>query len=152
MIDGVQIKRLKVIPDDRGRLMEILRCDEAGLFERFGQVYVSYTYPGVVKGWHMHRQQTDHMACLVGMLKLVLYDGRDGSPTRGEVQEIYFGIHQPLLVKIPPGVWHGWQNIGPTEAMAVNIPDAPYDYDDPDEHRKDPHQSDIPYDWTRKDR
>ena len=76
-IDGVWIKDLKVIPDERGRLMEILRADDEA-FEKFGQVYLSPTYPGVVKGWHFHKQQDDFFACVRGMVKLGLRaDQRD---------------------------------------------------------------------------
>ncbi len=81
-IDGVWVKRLSVVPDERGRLMEILRSDDEG-FRAFGQVYISTTYPGVVKAWHLHRVQDDNFCCVRGMVKLVLYDGRDGSPTIG---------------------------------------------------------------------
>lgn len=150
MIDGVNIKKLKVIPDERGRLMEILRRDD-DLFTEFGQVYMTTTYPGVVKAWHMHKKQTDNLACVQGMIKIALYDGREGSPTYKEVNEYYAGIHAPLLIQIPAGVYHGWMCVSKEEAVVVNIPTEPYDYEHPDEHRLDPHKSDIPYDWRRKD-
>ena len=150
MIDGVRTKQLKAIPDERGRLMEILRSDDS-LFERFGQVYMTTTYPGVVKAWHLHKKQTDNVACLHGMIKLVIYDPRENSPTLGTLNEFYLGIHNPLLVQIPAGLFHGWTCVSEEEAIVVNIPTQPYNYDDPDEHRLDPHQNDIPYDWKRKD-
>lgn len=150
MIDGVKTKKLKVIPDERGRLMEILRRDDA-LFEKFGQVYMTTTYPGVVKAWHWHTKQIDNVVCLQGMIKLVLYDARGNSPTLGEVNEFYLGIHNPLLVQIPAGVFHGWSCVSEEEAIVVNIPTEPYAYEGPDEHRLNPHQNDIPYDWKRKD-
>jgi dTDP-4-dehydrorhamnose 3,5-epimerase len=150
MIDGVKTKKLKVIPDERGRLMEILRSDEA-LFEKFGQVYMTTTYPGVVKAWHLHLKQTDNIACLQGMIKLVLYDSRDDSPTPKELAEFYLGVHNPLLVQIPPGVYHGWMCVSGKEAVVVNIPTEPYDPENPDEYRLDPHQGGIPYTWKRKD-
>jgi dTDP-4-dehydrorhamnose 3,5-epimerase len=150
MIDGVEIKKLKVIPDERGRLMEILRSDDA-LFRKFGQVYMTTTYPGVVKAWHLHRIQTDHVACLWGMIKLALYDPRGSSPTKGKVDQFYLGVHQPRLVKIPQGVYHGWKCISEHEALILNIPTEVYNYKQPDEHRLDPHDNDIPYSWQRKD-
>jgi dTDP-4-dehydrorhamnose 3,5-epimerase len=150
MIDGVKIKKLKVIPDERGRLMEIFRSDDE-MFEQFGQVYMTTTYPGVVKAWHLHKIQTDHVACLSGMIKLALYDNRDSSSTHGEVVQFYLGIHNPLLIRIPPGVYHGWMCVSGSEALVVNIPSEAYNYRDPDEHRLDPHQNDIPYTWSRKD-
>lgn len=150
MIDGVKIKKLRVIPDERGRLMEILREDD-DLFVRFGQVYMTTTYPGVVKAWHKHEKQTDNIACLMGMIKLALYDGREGSPTRGEVSQFYLGVHNPVLIQVPAGIYHGWMCVSEDEAVVVNIPTEKYDYENPDEQRLDPHTGDIPYDWKRKD-
>ena len=150
MIDGVATKKLRVIPDERGRLMEILRADDQ-LFSRFGQVYITTAYPGVVKGWHYHKKQTDHFAVVKGMAKLVLYDNRDDSPTKGDINEFFMGEHNPLLVKIPPLVLHGFKCISEEEAICINIPTELYNHDQPDEFRVDPHDNDIPYDWERKD-
>jgi dTDP-4-dehydrorhamnose 3,5-epimerase len=150
MIDGVKIKKLKVIPDERGRVMEILRADD-DFFEKFGQVYMTTTYPGVVKAWHMHKNQTDNVACIQGMIKLALYDSREDSPTYKEVNELFLGIHSYLLIQIPPGVFHGWMCISEEEAVIINVPTEVYDYENPDEQRVDPHKNDIPYDWKRKD-
>lgn len=150
MIDGVVTRKLKVIPDERGRLMEILRSDDE-LFSRFGQVYMTTAYPGVVKGWHYHKVQTDHIAVVKGMLKLVLYDNRDNSPTKGEINEFFLGEHNPVLVKIPPLVLHGFKCISEEEAVCINVPSEVYNYDQPDEFRVDPHKNDIPYAWERKD-
>ncbi len=151
MIDGVTVVSLKVIPDERGRLMEMLRCDERD-FIKFGQVYLTTAYPGVVKGWHYHNKQHDNMIVVDGMMKVVLYDKRKGSPTEGEIMEIYAGIHNPLRIHIPPGVCHGFMCISEREALVINIPTEPYRYEDPDEFRIDPHSNEIPYDWRRKDR
>jgi dTDP-4-dehydrorhamnose 3,5-epimerase len=150
MIEGVKLKELRVIPDERGRLMEILRRDD-DLFQSFGQVYMTTTYPGVVKAWHLHKRQTDNVACVQGMIKLALYDPREDSPTRGRVDQFYLGVHHPLLVQIPPGVYHGWMGVSEEEAVIVNIPTEAYDYREPDEHRLDAHDNNIPYDWKRKD-
>ncbi len=150
MIDGVMTKKLKVLPDERGRLMEILRRDD-DLFLNFGQVYMTTTYPNVVKAWHKHEKQTDNVACIQGMIKLALYDAREKSPTFKEVDEFYLGIHDPLLIQIPAGVYHGWMCVSDEEAIMINIPTEPYDYENPDEQRLDPHKNDIPYDWRRKD-
>jgi len=150
MIDGVKTKTLRVIPDERGRLMEILRADDS-LFSKFGQVYMTTTYPGVVKAWHKHVKQKDNVACVRGMIKLALYDPREDSPTFKEVNQIYMGIHNPLLVQIPPGIYHGWMCVSEEEAIMVNIPTEVYDYKNPDEQRLDPHNNEIPYDWSRKD-
>jgi len=150
MIDGVKTKQLKVLPDERGRLMEILRRDDS-LFLDFGQVYMTTTYPNVVKAWHKHEKQTDSVACLQGTIKLALYDAREKSPTFKEVNEFYLGIHNPLLIQIPAGIYHGWMCVSQEEAIVINIPTEPYNYDHPDEQRLDPHENDIPYDWPRRD-
>jgi dTDP-4-dehydrorhamnose 3,5-epimerase len=150
MINGVKTKNLRLIPDERGRVMEILRRDDE-LFEVFGQAYMTTTYPGVVKAWHKHGKQTDNIACVCGMIKMALYDGRDGSPTQGEVDEFYLGIHNPVLVQVPAGVYHGWMAVSQDEAVIINLPTRPYDRDHPDEQRLDPHDNEIPYDWRRKD-
>jgi len=150
MIDGVRTKKLSLIPDERGRLMEILRNDE-DIFQQFGQVYLTTTYPGVVKAWHFHKIQDDFITCVKGMLKLVLYDGREDSKTKGEIDEFFIGDFNPLLVKVPKMVFHGWKCVSREEALVVNVPTEPYDRARPDEYRLDPHQNDIPYRWERKD-
>lgn len=150
MIDGVKVKKLRVIPDERGRLMEILRADDE-MFNKFGQVYMTTAYPGVVKAWHLHKVQDDNMTVLRGMMKIVLYDGREDSPTKGEVMEFFAGEQNPIVVHIPKGVMHGFKCITEYEALVVNIPTEVYDYKEPDEFRVPPHENDIPYDWARKD-
>jgi dTDP-4-dehydrorhamnose 3,5-epimerase len=145
-IEGVWAKSLKVIPDERGRLMEILRADDEG-FRKFGQIYMTTNYPGVVKAWHLHEVQEDMVACVKGMIKLVLYDARESSPTRGAVKEYFIGDHAPTLVRVPAGVYHGWKGISEDESVVVNIPTEMYDYASPDEHRLPWDTPDIPYDW-----
>jgi dTDP-4-dehydrorhamnose 3,5-epimerase len=130
--------------------MEILRRDETDLLPRFGQVYVSATYPGVVKAWHFHKQQVDNFACVAGMVKLVLVDTREDSRTKGAVNEFFLGTHNPMLVQVPNLVYHGWKCISTELALVVNVPSEPYDRETPDEYRLDPHGT-LPYDWTRKD-
>ena len=149
-IEGVKVKPLRVIPDERGWLMEILRVDETEIFTKFGQVYVSATYPGVVKAWHYHRRQTDNFICLSGMVKLVLIDTRDTSPTKNAINEFFLGVENRTLVQVPPLVYHGWKCISPEMATVLNVPDEPYSYTEPDEYRLEPHGM-LPYDWTRKD-
>ncbi len=150
MIDGVKVKKLRVIPDERGMLMEVLRADDE-VFEKFGQVYMTTAYPSVVKAWHLHKSQDDNMAVVRGMMKIVLYDGREGSPTKGEVNEFFVGEHNPALLHIPKGVMHGFKCVSEYEAVVINIPTELYNYKEPDEYRADPHNNDIPYDWSRKD-
>ena len=150
LIDGVKVKNLRVIPDERGRLMEMLRCDDE-LFVKFGQAYMTTAYPGVVKGWHYHKKQIDNMVVVRGMMKLVLYDSRENSPTYRMINEFFFGEHQLQLIQIPNFVFHGFKAISEYEAMVINFPTEPYNYKNPDEFRVHPHDNDIPYDWGRKD-
>jgi dTDP-4-dehydrorhamnose 3,5-epimerase len=150
LIDGLGVRRARVLADERGRLGEIMRVDDPW-FEKFGQVYFTTTYPGVVKAWHYHSKQTDHFYVIKGMVKIALYDERSGSPTHGVVNEVYLGEYCPALLRIPPGVMHGWMCISESEAYIVNMVSEPYNYTEPDEHRIDPHDNQIPYDWARKD-
>jgi len=150
MIDGVITRKLRLIPDERGRLMEILRRDD-DFFVQFGQVYLTTTYPGVVKAWHYHKRQDDFITCVKGMLKLALFDDRDGSATKGEVNEFFIGDYNPMIVKVPKMVYHGWKCVSVEEALVINVPTEPYDRDNPDEFRLDPHENHVPYKWERKD-
>jgi dTDP-4-dehydrorhamnose 3,5-epimerase len=149
MINGVRVQNLRVIPDERGRLMEILRRDDP-LFESFGQVYLTTTYPGVIKAWHFHKFQNDNITVVKGMLKLVLYDDRENSPTKGELNEFFLGEHNPILVHVPKYVYHGWKCISIEEALVVNCVTEPYDYKNPDEYRLPYNTEQIPYDWSVK--
>ena len=149
-IHDVKTKSLRLIPDEPGWLMEILRNDEAPLFVKFRQVYVSATYPGVVKAWHYHQKQVDNFVCVAGMVKLVLVDTRPDSPTNGAINEFFLGNQNPMLVQVPNLVYHGWKCISPEVSLVVNAPTEPYHYVDPDEFRLEPHGT-LPYDWTRKD-
>ena len=150
MIDGVKVKKLRVIPDERGRLMEGLRSDDE-IFIKFGQMYMTTAYPGVVKGWHYHKVQIDNFVAVKGMFKVVLYDGREGSKTKGEVNEFFMGEHNPILLQIPPLVLHGFKCISDEEAIMTNCATELYHYKDPDEFRTPAHSKDVPYDWSRKD-
>jgi dTDP-4-dehydrorhamnose 3,5-epimerase len=145
-IDGVILKQLKVIPDERGWLMEILRCDEPQ-FTQFGQVYFTTAYPNVVKAWHYHRKQTDNFTCIHGMMKVALYDARNGSKTHKSLMELFIGDRNPVLVTVPPGVYHGFKAIGTETAYFLSIPTLPYHYAEPDEYRLPPDTPEIPYDW-----
>lgn len=150
MIEGVLVKELKVHCDERGQLYEILRSDEA-LFSHFGQAYITSCFPGVVKAWHLHKLQTDSLCVIRGSAKFVLYDSREDSPTKGEINEFFPCDQRRLLVQVPPGVYHGFKNVGADELLVLNLPTETYNYDHPDEYRVDPHENDIPYDWSRKD-
>lgn len=148
MIDGVKIKKLKIIPDDRGKLMEIMRCDDE-VFEKFGQAYFTTALPGVVKAWHYHKKQDDHFVCIAGKIRLGLYDAREGSKTKGEVNEFILSLEDPFLVKIPKGIYHGFKCVAGAESMIINIPTMAFNPKEPDEYRIDAFDNDIPYDWRK---
>jgi len=146
IIEGVKIKPLTRHADERGYLMEILRTDDP-LFEQFAQFYVSLNYPGVIRAWHCHKLQTDLFACVKGMIKVVIYDGREGSPTHGQINEFFIGDQNPVVVRIPKGVLHGYKTIGVEPSLLLNFPDQLYNPKEPDEYRL-PYDTDlIPYDW-----
>ena len=146
MIEGVVTKQLEQFADERGWLIEIMRSDWEQ-FQKFGQVYVTAAYPQVAKAWHMHEKQTDNIACIKGMIKLVLYDGREKSKTKNEINEFTIGERNLLIVKIPPEVWHGFKTVTEEYALILNVPTELYNYKEPDEHRLPPDTNKIPYDW-----
>jgi dTDP-4-dehydrorhamnose 3,5-epimerase len=144
MIKGVAVHPLRRIPDERGMVMHMLRAD-APHFERFGEIYFSTIYPGVVKGWHLHRRMTLNYAVVSGMIKLVLYDERDDSPTRSEVMELFVGDQNYVLVTVPPLVWNGFKGVGTAPAIVANCATVPHD---PTEiERLEPASPRIPYSW-----
>jgi dTDP-4-dehydrorhamnose 3,5-epimerase len=123
----------------------MLRADEAS-FEQFGEIYFSLVYPGVVKGWHRHSRMTLNYAVPVGTIKLVCYDDREDSPTRGAVQEMFVGEANYVRVTIPPLVWNGFKGVGETAALVANCATEPHD---PGEiERIDPFTAGVPYDWS----
>jgi len=148
-ISGVKVRKLRLIPDDRGWLMEMLRSDWEE-FEKFGQTYVTACYPGVVKAWHYHKHQTDHLICVSGMAKVALYDPRENSPTKGLVNEFFMGTLNPILVKIPNPVYHGFTVVGGETAIIVNVPTQLYNHEKPDEYRVAYDDPSIPYKWEVK--
>lgn len=151
MIQGVHVKPLKLLPDDRGFLMEILRSDDA-LFEAFGQIYITGCQQGVAKAWHYHKKQTDHFACVQGKALVVLHDSREHSPTKGLTEEYILEAppcldQAPCLLKIPPFVLHGFAVLEGEEARIINIPTLPYQYDAPDEYRLPWNSPEVPFTW-----
>lgn len=149
MIEGVKLIPLRRIPDERGQIAHMLRADDAH-FERFGEIYFSFVYPGAVKGWHLHKEMTLFYAIPVGMIKLVLFDDRQNSPTKGQIEEHFVGEQNYQLVRIPPLVWNGFKGIGTGPAVIANCSTIPHRADEIE--RRDPHTGGIPYDWARKDK
>ncbi|KJS15170.1 MAG: dTDP-4-dehydrorhamnose 3,5-epimerase [Peptococcaceae bacterium BRH_c4b] len=149
LIKDVVVKQLRIIPDDRGYLLEMMRKDWPE-FMNFSQSYVTACYPGVYKAWHYHKKQYDHFVCLWGMAKVVLYDPREESPTKGKVNVFHVGQLNPTLLRIPPLVHHGFTTEGGETALIVNFPTELYNYKEPDEFRAPYNDPSIPYDWEVK--
>ena len=148
-IEGVVIKKLTPILDERGYLQECFRSDWP-MFNKFGQAYITVAFPNVVKAWHLHKLQTDNMICLSGNAKLVLCDNREKSFTYKKINEIFFGEKNPLLVSIPPNIWHGFKAVGNNKMMVLNVPTELYNYSEPDEYRLPYNSEEIDYDWEIK--
>lgn len=144
MIDGVTIVPLRQLRDERGAIFHMLRADDQS-FEAFGEIYFSLIHPGWVKGWHLHTRMTLNYAVPVGRIRLVLYDERATSPTRGLVHEIELGADAYARVRVPPGVWNGFLGLGDTDSLVANCATLPHD---PNEvERRPPDDAGIPYRW-----
>lgn len=147
MIDGVKIRPLRQIADERGKVMHMLRNHDPE-FQSFGEIYFSTVHPGAIKAWHLHRDMDLNYAVPIGKIKLVLYDARRDSPTVGELQEIFLGPDGYSLVHIPKLIWNGFKGVGDETSLIANCATIPHDpgeierlaYDDPT----------IPYDWAIK--
>lgn len=149
MIDGVKIEKMKKIPDERGKIMHIMKSTD-DVYKCFGEVYCSTVLPGIVKAWHIHDKMTLNYVVLKGMIKFVLYDERENSKTKGELMELFIGEDNYKRVTVPKGVWNGFKGIGTKESYVINVTDIPHDKNEI--HRLDPHKNHIPYDWGRKDK
>lgn len=145
-IAGAVVKPLKRVVNERGWLLEVQRSDDAD-FIGFGQAYVTATRPGIVKAWYRHRRQIDNMAAVTGSLRVVLFDDRPDSTSRGTVMELIVGFEQPTLVQIPEGVWHGFTPVSDAECLILHMNSHPYDFDHTDEDRLPPDSPAIPYRW-----
>ncbi len=147
MVDGVVVKPLKQILDERGKVMHMLRADDPE-FEQFGEIYFSYIFPNAIKAWHLHTKMTLNYAVVVGNIKLVLYDKREDSPSYGQLQEIFMGEDNHILVQIPPGILNGFKAVGNQKALVANCATHPHD---PGEIiRIDPFDKEINYNWDIK--
>lgn len=149
MIDGVIITPLRQFFDERGKVMHMLR-EDSEVFLRFGEIYFSSTHPGAIKAWHLHKRMTLNYAVIFGEIKFVLYDDRDGSPTQGQIQELFLSPENYCLVTVPPLIWNGFKGVGDKSAIVANCATMPHD---PEElERRSPSDPSIPYDWSAKHR
>ena len=149
MIDGVVLTPLRQIFDERGKVMHMLR-EDSPVFSRFGEIYFSFTHPGVVKAWHLHKEMTLNYAVIHGEIKFVLFDDRSHSPTYGEIQEFFISPENYMLVTVPPMIWNGFKSIGTTTSIVANCSTLPHN---PNELlRRAPSDSAIPYSWALEHR
>ena len=146
MIEGIKISPLKQIEDDRGKVMHMMRKDSE-IFNKFGEIYFSTVHPNKIKGWHIHSKMTLNYAVVLGEIKLVLYDSRPKSKTKGEIQEFFLSQKNYKLISVPPLIWNGFMGIGDKTAIVANCADLPYD--DNEIKRKSAFDKNIPYDWNK---
>ena len=145
MIEGVKITPLKQIFDERGKVMHMLRSDSQN-FIKFGEIYFSCTYPGAIKAWHLHKKMTLNYAVIHGAIKFVLYDDRQNSQTKGEIQEFFISPENYQLVTVPPGIWNGFKGIGDETSVVANCSTEPHSQNEI--VRKEYNDNSIPYDWN----
>ncbi|WP_419177005.1 dTDP-4-dehydrorhamnose 3,5-epimerase family protein [Desulfosediminicola sp.] len=144
MIDGLILTPLRQIFDERGKVMHMMR-EDSPVFSRFGEIYFSCTYPGVVKAWHLHKEMTLNYAVIHGSIKFVLFDDRPQSPTKGELQELFISPENYMLVTVPPLIWNGFKCVGTSESIVANCSTLPHCRDEIE--RRPPNDSAIPYNW-----
>ena len=142
---------LKQHTDHRGSLFEIVNFDHPFWADEVVYAYAVAIRPGRIKGWGMHKLQSDRYFLTRGCVRVVLYDGRTDSRTHGQLEEHNLTAEVPSVLAIPPGVWHADQNWGDDDALILNFPTRPYDRDAPDKYRIDPHSGEIPFDWSLRD-
>lgn len=147
-IDGVSLIEIKPVMTDYGHLTEVLRSEWLVGAPGVDQVFVSTMFPGHISAWHAHALTTDRLFAVTGQFRVVLYDGRKESSTFGLLSEYKIGAQRPLLIVIPPKVWHGVQNYSSDTAVLLNAVDYAYKYDDPDHWRVPLDSSDIPYSFA----
>lgn len=144
MIEGVKITKLKKIEDSRGKVLHMMRNDSE-IFKSFGEIYFSLAYPKAVKAWHLHKETFLNYACIEGKIKLVLFDDRENSKSKNQVQEIILSRENYFLVTVPPLIWNGFTNTGISNAILANCSTVPYS--DKEIIRKSPQDVKIPYKW-----
>ena len=148
MIEGVNIVPLRRIADERGTILHMLKSTDTH-FEQFGEIYFSTVFAGAIKGWHLHHEMSLNYACIHGRIKLVIFDDRDGSKTRGELMEIFLGPDNYSLVQIAPNLWNGFKGMS-SESIVANCASHAHLAGQPKSQRMDPFSEKIPYDWAMK--
>tara|TARA_A100001015_G_C14966087_1_gene703003 strand:+ start:130 stop:579 length:450 start_codon:yes stop_codon:yes gene_type:complete len=149
MIDGVKVTPLKQYFDERGKVMHMLRSDSPQ-YDKFGEIYFSCTYPNAIKAWHMHKEMTLNYAVVSGQIKFVLFDDRDNSPTKGNLEEFFISPENYCLVTVPPLIWNGFKSVGNVPAIVANCSTHPHS--DEEIIRREYDNKSIPYDWKIKNK
>ena len=144
LIEGVKITPLKIISDDRGSVMHMLRSDSP-IFENFGEIYFSTISKNSIKAWHLHKEATLNYACVFGKVKLVLFDEREKSKTFSKYQEIQISPQNYFLVTIPPNIWNGFKNLDNDYSIIANCLNQPHDENEM--VRRDPFDQKFEYNW-----
>ncbi len=152
LIDGVQVREMRNVAKDNGYLTEIWRDDWRLAPSTVAQVFQALIEPHGISAWHVHRRATDRLFANHGLLKIVLFDARAGSPTERRINVFRCGTIRPALIVVPPGVWHGVQNLSASPALLLNLPDRAYEYESPDHWRLPPDTDRIPYAFTAQAR
>ena len=145
MIHDIKVTPLKIISDDRGKVMHMLRKDSA-IFKSFGEIYFSTIFENSIKAWHLHRDSTLNYACINGKVKLVLFDDRENSSTKGNYQELILSPENYFLVTIPPNIWNGFKGLGKPESIIANCLTLPHD--EKEMVRKEPFDKIFNYNWS----
>lgn len=144
MIEGVRIIPKNQIIDKRGKIMHMMRNDDKN-FTKFGEIYFSYSYPNTIKAWYLHKFTTINYICIIGKIKLALFDDREKSPTKGNLQELFLSTEDYNLLSIPPGIWYGFKTTENKFSIIANLTDIPHD---PDEMLRRPFDDPyINYNW-----
>jgi len=146
-IDGVVIREVLHVPRDHGVITETFRPEWDPTGMPVVHIYQSRLFPGAIGAWSCHAKAIDRLFVNQGHLKMVLFDGREESPTFGRIHELHVGDARPAFVVLPTGIWHGLQNLGSTDALVLNFPTRAYDYEDPDHWRLPYDTEQIPYSW-----
>ena len=143
--EGVIVQDLVTHVDERGSVCVLYDPREVPHPDPLVYSYCFTIRPGVVKGWNLHESHEDRYALVLGHVKVLLYDTREGSPTQGLLASVVMSEHRRRLVTVPAGVWHADWNIGATDALVVNYPTTQYDYEAPDKLRLPVDTDLIPY-------
>ena len=147
-IEGLTVREVLHVPRDHGVITETYRTEWDPTGAPVVHIYQSRLFPGAIGAWSCHMKTVDRLFVNQGHLKVVLYDGREESRTFGQLMELHVGDARPTFLILPPGIWHGLQNLGPSDALVINCPTKAYNYEDPDHYRLPFDSTEIPYTWT----